>query len=185
QGKGLSVHEFASSLEGSIDLGLENALIPKKYVQFLSVDILGWVLTSTKLESKEAVLNCVMAKFDVEQGVAHSQLLLADGPHLSIEGRTTLDVGQESMDMVLLPKQKKRLYSSMSAVHIKGPMVDPKVSAVPKKTAAASIGTLMLVPGIAIPTFMAGELWSLFGRDTKGSTGCVKVIKKLEGKKAK
>ena len=183
QGKGHSVHEFASSLEGSIDLGLEDALFPKKYAQYLSVDIFGWALTKAKLESKEASLNCVMAKFDIEQGVARSQLLLADGPHLSIEGSTTLDMGQESMDMVLLPKQKKRLYSNVSAVHIKGPMVDPKVSAVPMKAAAASIGTLMLVPGIAISTFMAGELWNLFGRNTKGSTGCVNVIEKLESKK--
>ncbi|MDX2349876.1 MAG: AsmA family protein [Porticoccus sp.] len=183
QGKGLSVHEFASSLEGSIDLGLEDALFPKKYAQFLSVDILGWALTKASFASNEAALNCVMARFDIEQGVARSKLLLADGPHLMIEGRTTLDMGQESMDMVLLPKQKKRMFSNISAVHIKGPMVDPKVSAVPKKTAATSIGTLMLVPGIAIPAFMAGELWSLFGRDTKGSTGCVKIIEKLEGKK--
>lgn len=183
QGKGLSAHEFASSLEGSIDLGLEDALFPKKYAQFLSVDILGWALTKASLASNEAALNCVMAKFDIKQGVARSKLLLADGPHLLIEGRTTLDMGQESMDMVLLPKQKKRIFSNISAVHIKGPMVDPKVSAVPKKTAATSIGTLMLVPGIAIPAFMAGELWSLFGRDAKGSTGCAKIIEKLEGKK--
>lgn len=183
QGKGLSAHEFASSLEGSIDLGLEDALFPKKYAQFLSVDILGWALTKTSFASNEAALNCVMAKFDIKQGVARSKLLLADGPHLLIEGRTTLDMGQESMDMVLLPKQKKRIFSNISAVHIKGPMVDPKVTAVPKKTAATSIGTLMLVPGIAIPAFMAGELWSLFGRDAKGSTGCAKIIEKLEGKK--
>jgi AsmA family len=183
QGKGLSFHEFVSSLEGSIDLGLEDARFPNKYAQFLTVDVFGWALTKAKLESKEATLNCVMAKFDVEQGVARSKLFLADGPHLFIEGRTTLDLEQESMDMVLLPKQKKRLFSNISAVHIKGPMVDPKVSAVPRKTAAASIGTLVLVPGVVIPAFLAGKLWGLFGRDAKGSTGCVKIIEKLEGKK--
>ncbi|HEB27488.1 MAG TPA: AsmA family protein [Porticoccus sp.] len=183
QGKGHSVHEFASSLEGSIDLGLEDARFPNKYAQFLTIDVFGWALTKAKLESKEAILNCVMARFDIEQGIARSKLLLADGPHLLIEGRTTLDLGQESMDMVLLPKQKKSLFSNVSAVHIKGPMVDPKVSAVPKKTAAASIGSLVLIPGIVIPSLLAGKLWGLFGRDAKGSTGCVKIIEKLEGNK--
>lgn len=73
-------------MEGSIDLGLEDARFPNKYAQFLTVDVFGWALTKAKLESKEATLNCAMAKFDIEQGVARSKLLLADGPSLSIEG---------------------------------------------------------------------------------------------------
>ncbi|MBQ0806475.1 MAG: AsmA family protein [Porticoccus sp.] len=181
QGEGDSFHEWISSLDGGVHFGLENARIPRKYVEILTVDVFGWALGKAKIKDKDALLDCVMATFDIDKGVAVSQLLIADGPNLSIEGRTTLNFGEESMDMVLLPKQKKRWYSDVSALHIKGPMVNPKVTAVPKKTAATRIGTLVFVPGVAIPVFMVGELRSLFGRGETASTGCESVVATLEG----
>ncbi len=181
QGEGNSFHEWISRLDGGVHFGLENARIPRKYVEILTVDVFGWALGKAKIKDKYALLDCVMATFDIDKGVAKSQLLIADGPNLSIEGRTTLNFGEESMDMVLLPKQKKRWYSDVSALHIKGPMVNPKVTAVPKKTAATKIGTLVFMPGVAIPVFMVGELRSLFGRGETASTGCESVVATLEG----
>ncbi len=181
QGEGNSFHEWISRLDGGVHFGLENARIPRKYVEILTVDVFGWALGKAKIKDKYALLDCVMATFDIDKGVAKSQLLIADGPNLSIEGRTTLNFGEESMDMVLLPKQKKRWYSDVSALHIKGPMVNPKVTAVPKKTAATKIGTLVFMLGVAIPVFMVGELRSLFGRGETASTGCESVVATLEG----
>tara|TARA_R110000822_G_scaffold159476_10_gene299262 strand:- start:11813 stop:14956 length:3144 start_codon:yes stop_codon:yes gene_type:complete len=181
QGEGNSFHEWISRLDGGVHFGLENARIPRKYVEILTVDVFGWALGKAKIKDKYALLDCVMVTFDIDKGVAKSQLLIADGPNLSIEGRTTLNFGEESMDMVLLPKQKKRWYSDVSALHIKGPMVNPKVTAVPKKTAATKIGTLVFMPGVAIPVFMVGELRSLFGRGETASTGCESVVATLEG----
>ena len=87
------------------------------------------------------------------------------------------------MDMTLLPKQRKTLFSDLSPVHIKGPMRDPEVTALPVKSAVTSLGTLALVPAlpmVAIPAILGEKLWSSLNDHERSDGGCVKLAKKIE-----
>lgn len=184
QGRGRSPHELASSLGGSVGLAFENARIPSVYVEYLSIDVFGWVLSKAVKEKRYADINCVLAKFDVKDGIMKSTLLASDGPNLSMEGRLTLDLGNETIDAVLLPKQKKTLFAEITPVKITGDMQDPHIHAIPATEAVARIGSLILVPYVAIPVTLLGKLWtSLDDHDDYGG-GCaaLKVAKDAAGK---
>jgi hypothetical protein len=173
---GQSPHELASSLGGKIDLVFENARIPKKYIQFLSVDVLGWAVSNTfRRKDQYADLNCVVATFEATDGKINSTVLIADGPNLSLGGSVRLNLGKETMKIVLLPKQKRRLFSSISPAKIEGPMRDPRVEAVPAKAAAQQIGTMALVPYVYVPLKLLSGLWSIVDDGDESGQGCASI----------
>ena len=173
--KGLSAHEMASTLSGKFRFSLDDASLPSKYVEFLSVDVFGWVMRKSMLEDTYTQLDCIMMGFDIRQGVAKSQSMIAAGPNLIINGAATVDLGKESIDMVLLPRQKKNFFSRMPPVKIKGPLRDPRVQALPKKAAATTIAATVLMPGILVPAYVIDKFWQ---RDERGASGCTNFIDK-------
>jgi hypothetical protein len=173
---GQSPHDMASSFGGKIDLGFENARIPSKYIQFLSVDVLGWALSKTlKRADNYTDLNCLVATFEATDGKIKSTVLIADGPNVSLGGSINLNLHKETMNIVLLPKQKRRLFSSISPVKIKGPMRDPEVKAVPAKAAIQEIGTMALVPYVYVPLKLLSSLWSVVDDGDETGQGCTAV----------
>lgn len=172
---GQSPHDMASSLGGKIDLGFENARIPRKYIQFLSVDVLGWALSSTFRKDNYTDLNCLVATFEANNGKINSTVLIADGPHVSLGGRVRLNLGKETMNIVLLPKQKRKLFSSITPVKIKGPMRDPGVEAIPAKAAMQEVGAMALVPYVYVPLKLLSGLWSIVDDGDKSGQGCASI----------
>jgi uncharacterized protein involved in outer membrane biogenesis len=185
---GDSAHDLASSLDGKVSFGLENARVPRRYIEILAVDVFGWAFNTATRRAPYANLDCVMAAFDVKNGVATSNLLVADGPSLAVAGTATLDFGAETMDMTLLPDQKGSLFSKLAPVHIKGPLRDPVVTALPVKSAVTSLGTLALVPAlpmVAIPAILGEKLWTTLKDHDQRDGGCVKLAKKIVKRKEK
>ena len=79
------------------------------------------------------------------------------------------------MNIVILPKQKRRLFSTISPVKIKGPMRDPEVKAVPAKAAIQEIGTMALVPYVYVPLKLLSSLWSVVDDGDETGQGCTAV----------
>jgi uncharacterized protein involved in outer membrane biogenesis len=175
EAKGHSPHELASSLNGTLRIELENARIPQKYITLLSVDVLGWVGSKTLLKEKYTNLNCVVMSFDSSDGMVTSGAFIADGPKLNIGGRIDLNLGEETLDIVLVPKEKKRIFSSISPVKITGPMSNPHVEAIPAKAAIQEIGTMALLPGVFIPVIVLEKFWGFFDEADKPGEGCKKL----------
>jgi hypothetical protein len=171
-GRGRSSHELVSGLNGKISLAFENAKIPKHYVDALSVDILGWTLGKIDRQERYINLNCVLADFDIKDGVLDSTLLAADGPRLAVEASLTIDLGAETIDAVFLPKQKQRIFASVSPVRLSGDMRSPDVRAIPAKEAAKNIGALVLIPYVAIPAAIFGKFWSSVDDGDAYGGGC-------------
>jgi len=173
--KGLSAHEMASALSGNLRFSLDDASLPSKYVEFLSVDVLGWVMRKSMLEDTYTQLDCIMVDFNIHHGIAKSQSMIAAGPHLFVNGAATVDLGEESIDMVLLPRQKKNLFSRMPAVKVNGLLMDPLVQALPKKAAASTIAATVLMPGVLVPVYVIDNFWQ---RDESGASDCMDFKKK-------
>jgi uncharacterized protein involved in outer membrane biogenesis len=185
KGRGHSPHELVSGLGGSIGLAFEDARIPNGYVEYLSVDVFGWVLSKATGEERYTNINCVLAKFDISEGIMTSTLLASDGPRLSIEGKLKLDLGAETIHAVLLPKQKMSMFSTIAPVKISGKMQDPEVRAIPAKEAVTRIGSMILLPYVAIPVTLLGNLWSSIDDHDAYGGGCarLKAAKDAEGEK--
>jgi len=181
--RGRTAYELASNLDGNISLGLENARVPKYYVDLLSVDVFGWVVSRTGAGQQHLNLNCLVMSFTVNDGLVESKNIIADGPRLSLGGQIDLDLGKETLDIVLIPTQKQRIFSSTSPVSVKGPMKNPTVTAVPVKAALQEIGTIALLPGVMIPARAISKLWSILDRGEQAGAGCANVEKLLEAAK--
>ncbi len=172
---GRSPHELASSLGGNLSIGFENARIPTRYVDMLSVDVFGWALSKTRKKESYSDLNCVVVAFDVTDGEMKSRLLIADGPTLTIAGHIDLDLDAETMNILLIPKQKKRIFSSIEPVKIRGPIMDPRVEAIPVKAAIQEVGAMALLPTVVIPARLLGKLWSILDDGDKPGQGCASL----------
>jgi len=173
--RGNSPHELAGSLSGNLSIGFENVKIPAKYLDFLSVDVFGWAFSKTRRKESYSNLNCVVVAFDVINGEMKSRLLLADGPSITVAGHINLNLGAETMNILLIPKQKERIFSSIEPVKIKGPMLDPKVEAVPVKAALSEVGAIALLPTVVIPVRVLGKLWSILDDGDQVGEGCASL----------
>jgi hypothetical protein len=149
--------------------------------------VFGWVLGKVDEKDRYSDINCMLASFQINDGVAKSSLLAADGPHLALEGTMTLNLGEETIDAVILPKQKKRLFARIAPVRLTGDIRDPDVHAIPAKEAAMNIGALVLVPYVAIPVTILGRLWEAVDDKDKQGGGCanLQAAKAAEGEKLK
>ena len=181
--RGDSAHQLASSMSGSINLALENARIPKYYVDQLSVNVFGWVISRAGAGQQQLNLNCLVMTFDANEGMVESETIIADGPRLSIGGQIDLDLGNETLDIVLVPKQKHRYFSSISPVSVKGPIRNPTVEAVPVRAALQEIGSLVLIPGIVLPARAIGKLWSWLDDEDEVGEGCAGIEQLREAAK--
>jgi uncharacterized protein involved in outer membrane biogenesis len=173
--RGKSPHELASSLGGNLSIGLENAKVPQDYVDLLSVDVFGWAFSKTTKKESYADLNCVVVAFDVKDGHLDSRTLIADGPDLTIAGHIKLDLETETMNILLIPKQKRRIFSSIEPVKIRGPILDPRVEAIPVKAAIQEVGSMALLPTVVIPVRLLGKLWSLLDDGDEPGEGCASI----------
>jgi uncharacterized protein involved in outer membrane biogenesis len=187
KGSGHSSHELASDLSGKLSFALEKARVPKKYVEFLTADLFGFLFRSATFDDSYATLNCVMTGLEIDQGVAKTVLLIGDGPHLAVEGTATVDLGQETIEMMLLPKAKKRIGLDYSRITVMGSLADPDIKAEGTGVAtAAAVGGVMLIPEIVVPVFLIEQVWKFFSRND--DTGCSDYIEEhqvaLEGFKA-
>ena len=170
-GKGHSPHELASSVSGEINVGIENIQIPYEMVEALTADVFGWVLSRSKV-NKYANLNCALMSFKVDTGIMESRVLVSDGPRVSLKGKAKFDLANETMDIVLLPKKKRRLFTSVTPIKITGSIQSPDVSAIPTKAAARELGMIAAFAPIILPARAVEKLISVIGDSDDLGGGC-------------
>ena len=115
--------------------------------------------------------------FTANDGEITSKLLLADGTNMSVGGRVDLNLHDETLNAVLLPRQKGRLFSTITPVELSGPIRDPDVLAIPTQAAAQTIGMLALSPTLYLSTRMLETIWSKIRSGGNIGEGCTNIEK--------
>ncbi len=165
--RGQSSHELASALEGDIFMTMKQGRIRSSFLNLLFVDIVGWAADRVKKQKFDDVI-CGVADFSARDGVISTNAFLLDLNNITITGKGDVDLGKETVDYVFLPKKKNRLIVKAEPVNISGALADPKVTAIPVKSAALNFGTLIFAPyvfaGLAASDYVSGKLRS--GNDT-------------------
>jgi len=174
---GGSAHELASNLNGIINIEFEDTRIPAVYADLLAVDVFGWVLSNTVSRGRYINLNCVLMHFTADDGKIKSKLLLADGADMSVGGRVDLNLRDETINAVLLPMQKGRLFSTMSPIELSGPIRDPDVRAIPAQAAVQEIGALALSPTLYLSARLLETIWSKIRSGGDIDQGCTNIEK--------
>jgi uncharacterized protein involved in outer membrane biogenesis len=174
---GESTHELASSAEGNVYMTIQDGWLRRSLVDLLFVDIVGWSLNLVK-DAKYAPINCGVADYSIREGVVSTNAFFIDTKNITVTGEGTVDLGQEKVDYVFLPRKKSRLVLKAEPVKVKGPLNDPSVRAVPVKSAALTFGTLIFAPyvfaGMVAHDYASGAIRG----DDDGKSACVEYEKK-------
>ena len=178
---GVSSHELAANLNGDINMILENGRVPRHVLDLLAMDLLGWTVSRSIRREKYATINCGIVSLQVDNGLVQSNALLMDSPRLGLNGNGTVDLGAETIDLRLYPKKKKKFWSTVTPVHIKGPLADPSVRAIPARSAGIVAGGAILAPYIFLPAAGLNYLWETMSKDKdkSGKSPCLQKAKEV------
>src|SRR3546814_9247633 len=74
-------------------------------------------------------LNCLVGRFDIENGVADATVLMIDSERVLVGGEGTVRLADQRLDLRLVPQPKDpSLISLATPILLKGTLADPKVS---------------------------------------------------------
>lgn len=169
QSAGKSPREIASNLKGEIAMALENGRI-RRIIKFLSVDAFDALLAAAS-RSTHTDLHCMINQIHFENGVGEIEIFYMDTPRIRARGAGNINLAAETVDVVLSPEIKRRLFRRGSPVRITGNLTAPSVRIIPGSEVAMLYGDIFL-PYITIPKRILGFLWSLIRNDSL-ATPCV------------
>jgi len=183
-GQGNSAHEIASSLEGDIGFAIENGTIHRdveilgedgfdmaiSFTKSIAADAIDLVLPTSE-NKKNIALNCMAARFNFQKGIGLSNIIAFETSDSITDGFGTLNLKNETMDVVIRTKSKKRLFNWSSPVYISGQMGKPSFRKIPwQEVAQLSAG--IFAPYVFLPARGLGYLRYLLKNDTDKNSPC-------------
>lgn len=164
-GRGQSPAELAADLNGLIEVGMEHMMVPRRSIDLLAVDLLGWTLNSAFARGQQTRLDCGIVRLDLVAGQLSSDVFFFDGPELTLTGEGSVQLREETLDLSLYPRRKGRLLSNVTPVNISGRLSQPSIRIIPARATATGLAGLAAAPQIFIPMSAMGFLGDLFARD--------------------
>ncbi|UCD56077.1 MAG: AsmA family protein, partial [Candidatus Hydrogenedentota bacterium] len=187
QSTGTTPRELASALNGDFASAIEGGKI-RRIANLLASDALDLVTTIPAMTVPDlpvpgmqeyADLNCMAFRFIFEDGVGKSEVIFLDTRDLRIRGAGVIDLGSETVDLVVAPRPKKRRLSMTSSVRISGPLANPSKRKIPIQEAAQLAGEV-LAPYIFLPARGLGYLWYLIRTDKDQRAPCRELAPPVE-----
>jgi uncharacterized protein involved in outer membrane biogenesis len=124
-GRGNSLSAIAGSATGSMSLQMVEARISNLLDAKLGQDF-GKVLRLIISGDHAIVVHCAAIAFDFENGLGKSRAILFDTEQTRIDGNGTLNLRDETLDLLLDPTQKKPGAISLhSAIRVQGALKHP------------------------------------------------------------
>jgi hypothetical protein len=144
------------------------------FTESIAGDALDLLLPSGE-KKKYTTLNCMVARFAFQKGVGLSRIIAYDTSDYKVSGLGTLNLNKETINLVLQPKSKKKLYDwSSSPIYISGPISNPSLKKIPYGEAARLSGEIF-APYIFLPARGLGYLLYLLKDDTGKDSSCTQL----------
>lgn len=150
-GQGHTWPELIASLKGQAGLIAGNGKLPSKALNIWGAGLFNALLPSLDPDS-ESDLNCVIADFKIEDGIAKPEALFLDTKRVTVIGDGEIDLSQNKLDLKLSPETKDpALFDVAPSVNVRGNILKPQVS-VSTTSIIGKIGGLAL--GTVNPAFL-------------------------------
>jgi hypothetical protein len=155
--RGTDLDQWLGSLDGSLALALEDAVIEGAAYDVLATSMLQWIYSGAALE-KTTTIDCSMLQLQIGDGIATGDSLFIETKNMVATGTVKLNLVEKTMNVELDPRSKSRRFQIPSTVIIKGDFDNPKVIASPiSATADASAEALSLIPRLTMKMFGIGK----------------------------
>jgi AsmA protein len=128
-GAGTSAHAIAADLSGSLGLAMQGGTVDMSLLN----NLLGGVLAKANLVGLIAhggttELRCFATRALAQNGVATINPLLLSTAAMTVDGRGSVDLGTETLDMTLRPQGRVGGTGLVVPVQVTGPIRSPKTS---------------------------------------------------------
>ena len=124
-GRGNSIAAIVGNGTGSMSLNMVGGRISNLLDAKLGLN-LGKMLRLTISGDRAIDVHCAAIAFDFNNGLGKSRAILLDTEQTRIEGNGTMNLRDETLDVLLYPTQKKPgLFSLHSAIRAQGPLKHP------------------------------------------------------------
>ncbi len=160
KGGGNSVRAVLARVNGEITVVTDKGTIDSAYADVVALDVLRQLAPWS--QQKNTQMQCLVSRFTIADGMAHSEALLFDTDAMTVSGQGSVNLANEVLDLTVAPKPKDpSLLSLALPLDIGGTLVHPTVT--PNRGAivkgvAGVVGGVALGPiGILVPLLSAGS----------------------------
>ena len=120
------------SVSGSLSLSLVNGTISS--LLDAEIGLQGGRIVRSLLSGAEPMaIHCAVAALDLSDGSGRIRTLVVDTERTRTVGRGTIDLGRETIDLVLTPEAKQPgLFVLDRSIHVHGPLRQPARALIPR-----------------------------------------------------
>ena len=143
-GNGTSVRSMLAGSNGKIGLVVVRGEISKMTMEKAGVHL--WEMMELKMTGDKLVkIRCVVADFDVKEGVMHTNALVFDTEVTTIHGTGSIDLGKEKLDLTLTQKTKNTSPLALrSPIRVRGSFARPDAGVDKGQITARALGAILL-----------------------------------------
>lgn len=156
-GVGDSARAIVATLDGASSLVVSRGIIKNRYADLIGADVFREAFAWTG-GKHDTPLNCLVARFDIQKGLATSRGMLMDTSDMTMLGEGTINLRSELLDLELTPRPKDlSLLNLATPIDIVGslkhPMARPNKLAMAKRVAggvASSMNPLYAIGSLVL-----------------------------------
>jgi uncharacterized protein involved in outer membrane biogenesis len=169
-GQGSSIARIMGGAHGHVVAVMGKGRIHTRYIDMLGGDVassLKSLVHPSGGERRYTRVNCLVSRFDIQEGTAEATVLVMDTPLTTIAGGGHIDLKTEALDLALKPSPKKGvagLSMSVSALakpfRLSGTLADPSLGVDPMEASLATgkaVGGFILLGPLGILAAMTGK----------------------------
>jgi hypothetical protein len=143
KGHGRSLHEFASSADGTLSAAVPHGSIRAARAELAGLDLRAMGLLADK-HGPETPVRCGVASFQAHGGVLASQTLILDTEQVLIVGEGSIHMDSETIDLSLRGHPKRFGFRVRSPALVRGTLSHPSFAIQPRDVAAQTAAAVAL-----------------------------------------
>lgn len=173
-GAGNSVREIMAGLNGKFDATMGPGNINNDFAKLMFADLFK-LFSSSGGDSSN--LKCVVARYDINHGLATTRQLVVETSGTTIIGKGTINLATEGLDLHLVPYATSANLTALAIpMQVGGTMAHPSVAPDAAAMATGTLNTVLSTPGNVLGTVGSiagiGGGQQASGGETNTGAGC-------------
>jgi uncharacterized protein involved in outer membrane biogenesis len=150
-GQGDTVHAAAANANGRLVMVVPHGMMRQAFAELLGINVANGLYLLLSKDPKETPLRCAVADLEVKNGVAQVSNAVFDTGVVRAQGKGSIDLKNETVDLRLEGKSKKpRLLRIWAPITLKGSLLHPKPG-VDASKAAPQLGLAVAIGAVLAP----------------------------------
>ncbi|NJO36803.1 MAG: AsmA family protein [Rhizobiales bacterium] len=160
-GRGRSLDELLGTSDGSIGLTMSGGKLDALIIEGVGLDIaesLAVLMDASDQRNEDKVpIRCAVANLEFEKGTARANPIVVDTPDSKLTAQGTIDLADETMDLVLESHPKDSSFlSANQPIRVDGKLLAPSVAPAPGKIENKTLGWILAPIAAVLPFFDSG-----------------------------